>query len=310
MDIRDRQKIANSTISFRTLFNGALDEIPPDPVERVAMEIPSTTEIEEHDWLGTVPGFEEWIGDRKLGSLRAEGFRLRNRDWANGLRVNRNTILDDKLGIVRPRIQMLALKARQHRPKLIVENLANGFDGADPKIGDGLAYDGAFYFSASHQDGDGPVQSNLGTDALAHASYGAARRQMSKHVDEYGDPLWIRPSHLLVGPDLEDTGRTILEREDVVEGGSTVRNIYRNTAELLVSPRLVGPWASFWFLLDLTHPLSPMFVQVRQGIEFHALDEMSSEAAFMRKEYRYGADARYNVGYGLWQMAFGSKGGA
>ena len=28
----------------------------------------------------------------------------------------------------------------------------------------------------------------------------------------------------------------------------------------------------------------------------------------MRKEYLYGVDGRYNAGYGLWQLAYGSTG--
>jgi phage major head subunit gpT-like protein len=272
--------------------------------------VSSDSASEEHTWLGTVPGFTEWLGDRKLGSLRADGFSLKNRKWSNGLRVDRDTIVDDKLGLVRPRIQMLAMKARQHRPQLMVEVLANGFDGADPEIGSGLAYDGAFLFSDSHKDGDGPQQSNLGTAALDHAAYGAARRQMRKLVDEYGDPLAVTPSHLLVGPDLEDVGRMILEREDMVESGATVRNIYRGSAELLVSPRLVGPWARYWFLADLTKPVRPLILQIREEIQFAALEEMNNDPAFMRDEHKFGANARYAVGPGLWQLVYGSRGAA
>ena len=310
MDIRDKQKIANSVVTASTMFNGALDETPPDPVEDLAMVVPSTTNTEEHGWLGTVPGFSEWKGDRKLGSLRADGFRMTNRSWANGLRLMRDTILDDKWGIVRPKIQMLALKARGHRAKYIVEVMANGFDGANPEVGDGRSYDGAFLFSVDHQEGDGPVQSNLGQGPLTHATYAMGRRQMRKLVDEEGDPLDIGPSHLLVGPDLEDMGREILENDTRIVQGVAVKNIYRGSAELLVSPRLIGPWSQYWFLGDLTKPVRPMVLQIRQEIEFNALDDMNSEAAFMRKEYKFGADARYVVGPGMWQFIYGSRGEA
>lgn len=310
MDIRDKQKIQNSVITFSVLFHGALDEVPSDPIEDIAMVVPSDTDTEEHGWLGTVPGFTEWVGDRKLGTLRAEGMQLKNRDWANGIRVGRNTILDDKLGLVRPRIQMLAIKARQHRPQHMVEVLANGFDGANPKIGTGLSYDGAFLISDSHREGDGKPQSNLGTRPLDHASYATARVAMQTLVDEQGDPLYVQPSHLLVGPENEQVGREILESDLRIVGGVATRNVQRGTAELLVSPRLVGPWAKYWFVLDLTKPVKPLILQMRQEIEFHALEDMQSDAAFMRKEHKYGADARYAVGSGLWQMVYGSKGAA
>ena len=37
------------------------------------------------------------------------------------------------------------------------------------------------------------------------------------------------------------------------------------------------------------------------------MDNPEDEGVFMRKELRYGVDARLNVGYGLWQMAYASK---
>ena len=133
---------------------------------------------------------------------------------------------------------------------------------------------------------------------------------MQTLVDEYGRPLNIRPSHLLVGPELEDMGREILESDYRIVSGTATRNIYRGTAKLMVSPRLVGPWSKYWFLLDLTKPVRPLILQMRQEIQFNALDDMQTEAAFMRKEHRYGADARYVIGPGLWQLAYGSKGGS
>jgi phage major head subunit gpT-like protein len=41
-------------------------------------------------------------------------------------------------------------------------------------------------------------------------------------------------------------------------------------------------------------------------VEFAAL-EGTSENGFMRDQYVYGVRARYNVGFGLWQTAYGSQ---
>ena len=42
-------------------------------------------------------------------------------------------------------------------------------------------------------------------------------------------------------------------------------------------------------------------------VEFAALEgSQSGEAAFMRDRYFYGVRGRYNVGYGLWQTAYGA----
>ncbi|NLT24762.1 MAG: hypothetical protein GXX82_17090 [Syntrophorhabdus sp.] len=61
-----------------------------------------------------------------------------------------------------------------------------------------------------------------------------------------------------------------------------------------------------WYLMDLSRPIKPIILQMRKAPEFVAMDKPDDENAFMRKKYRYGVDDRKNVGYGLWQLAYGS----
>jgi phage major head subunit gpT-like protein len=62
-----------------------------------------------------------------------------------------------------------------------------------------------------------------------------------------------------------------------------------------------------WFLLDVSRPLKPLIFQQRRAFEFRRMDAATDEVVFERNEYRYGVDGRCNVGYGFWQMAYGSK---
>lgn len=62
-----------------------------------------------------------------------------------------------------------------------------------------------------------------------------------------------------------------------------------------------------WFLLDLSRPVKPMILQIRKRPQFVAQDRPDDENVFMRKKFRYGVDDRKNVGFGLWQLAYGSK---
>lgn len=62
-----------------------------------------------------------------------------------------------------------------------------------------------------------------------------------------------------------------------------------------------------WFLMDLSRPIKPLILQRRQNPEFVAQDKPDSDNVFMRKKFRYGVDDRKNVGFGLWQLAYGSK---
>lgn len=62
-----------------------------------------------------------------------------------------------------------------------------------------------------------------------------------------------------------------------------------------------------WFLLDVNRPIKPLIFQRRRDYDIKSMTKDDDESVFMRDEYRYGVDARVNAGFGLWQLAFGSK---
>jgi len=62
-----------------------------------------------------------------------------------------------------------------------------------------------------------------------------------------------------------------------------------------------------WYLLDTSRSLRPLIFQKRRGYNLVQKADPSDDNVFMRKEYLYGVDARGNAGFGLWQLAFGSK---
>ncbi|WP_126977463.1 Mu-like prophage major head subunit gpT family protein [Frigidibacter oleivorans] len=62
-----------------------------------------------------------------------------------------------------------------------------------------------------------------------------------------------------------------------------------------------------WFLLATSEIIKPIFLQTRKQDEFVSKDNVTDDNVFMKKEFVYGVDARRNVGYGMWQMAWGSK---
>lgn len=73
----------------------------------------------------------------------------------------------------------------------------------------------------------------------------------------------------------------------------------------VVSNSLPGA-ATPWYLLDTSRPLKPLIFQRRKDYALTAMTDERDEAVFMRDEYRYGVDARCNVGFGFWQMALRS----
>ncbi len=68
-----------------------------------------------------------------------------------------------------------------------------------------------------------------------------------------------------------------------------------------------GGSGSGWYLLDTRKPIKPLVYQRRRPYDLVQMTDTNDEAVFMRNEFRYGVDGRGNAGYGLWQLAFGSK---
>ncbi len=62
-----------------------------------------------------------------------------------------------------------------------------------------------------------------------------------------------------------------------------------------------------WFLLDVSRAVRPIIWQERVKYEFQSLTDDSDEEVFFNDRYIYGVRARVNAGFGLWQLAWGSK---
>ena len=68
-----------------------------------------------------------------------------------------------------------------------------------------------------------------------------------------------------------------------------------------------GGSGAAWFLLDTSKVVKPIIYQKRKDYEFISLDDPEDHNVAMRKQFIYGVDGRGNVGYALWQLAWGSK---
>jgi phage major head subunit gpT-like protein len=204
----------------------------------------------------------------------------------------------------------MSMRANHFYADHLVKLLLNGFTGvAFPDLGNGLGYDGQFLFSAAHKDGDGPTQTNVATAGIAAASYEAARVAMLSLQDEEAQPLEVRPAMLLVGPSKEREALEVVNAGLIDQGGASgVDNVFRGTAQVVVSQRLVGTYANYWFLADTSRPLKPLVWTDRAAPEFVAQNSVTDDSMFERDEARFKVQLRAGFGYGLWQFIYGSNG--
>jgi phage major head subunit gpT-like protein len=64
-----------------------------------------------------------------------------------------------------------------------------------------------------------------------------------------------------------------------------------------------------WFLLDTSRAVRPIIFQKRRDYTLVRKDREQDDNVFFDRKFLFGVDGRMNVGYGLWQFAFGSKAG-
>lgn len=287
-------------INMMTIFMNAF-EAAPSVWQKIAMLVPSTGKQNDYLWLSNFPKMRKWIGDKAVKALAASQYTIINDDWESTIEVDRNDIEDDNLGIYAPQAQMAGYSTKQLPDEIITELVNNGFTN--------LCYDKKAFFATNHPvaganvSNKGTAVLSVATQALAIASYGAARTALKKMKDDEGRPLNITPNVLLVPPALEDTGRILLTTDRLEDGKP---NPYKGTAELVSDSRITSDTA--WFLLDTTKPIKPFLYQERKTPVFVQQTDPQAEDVFMRKKFKFGAEARAAGGYGFWQLGYGSTG--
>lgn len=291
---------AAAKIGFHAVFLQELERTSDDELTQLFAPVTSTRGSEEFHFMGDLPQMEEWDRDRKLAALKAYKLGVTNKKWATGLRVKNDDIKDDNLGLLPSQINGLAAKARRHRFDLMVKLLLNGFDGtAYPELGDGLAYDGAFFFSDSHEGGN----DNKATAALDANSLSSVSQQLEQMLTLDGsDPLDVYGTHLIVGPKLRTTAEKLLQQERLANGED---NINKGKYKLIVSPRIRGSYDDYWFLADLSHGIKPLMLSMREEISTMETGP-NGMPAFTIDELWFGVQARYNVGYFEPRLVVGS----
>ena len=288
-------------ITLKTTFNKAFDAAP-SLWQKTTMLVPSGSGQNDYTWLSRFPKMRQWLGDKVLKSLEAFKYTVVNNDWEATVEVDRNDIEDDNLGIYGPQAQEAGFSAKQLPDEIDADLKNNAFANE--------CFDGQYFYDSDH-DVAGSSVSNLGTaalsaatTALAAASYGAARLAIMSFTDDESRPLALIPDVLEVPPALEATGRLLLENEKLTDESP---NPYRGTATLLVNPRLTSSTA--WFLHVTNRPVKPFIYQERKKPVFVQQTSEDNDSVFMRKKFRFGAEARAAGGYGLWQLSYGSTGG-
>ncbi len=280
-------------VGFSAAFNRGLGNVVT-LADKIATTVPSSTASNLYGWLGAIPGLRKWIGEREIQKISENDYTIKNEPFELTVGVKRTDIDDDNYGVYTPFMEGMGESTALHKEQRVAETVKRGFTDR--------CYDGQPFYSKTHKVGD-TTYSNL-TDAQLNAdSFAAARTTMMSLKNDQGQPLNLVPDILLVPPALEREARMILEA-DLINGTS---NINKGLAKVEVWTELADQ-PTQWHLLCTKRSLKPFIFQEREKAKFVAMTKETDENVFMRDEFLYGVSARDGVGYGFWQMAYGSTG--
>lgn len=283
---------------YRTIFLDALHGAATE-AEPLYMRTSSGGAEEIYHWLGAFPGMKKLLGEVVIENLAANKFTITNDEFESTIGVKQAAIERDSYGIYNPMFMAMGQAAGEHPDELIADLLSGGFTTADYTTKN-------FFDTAKKHEPDNNKSgtfTNKGTKKLAASSYSEAKTALRSLKNAKGRPMGLGKKLLLIcAPEKEDTARAILKAEKDAAGAT---NIYAGTADILVLSRLEG---EPWFLMDVSRPIKPFIFQDEKPVQMSSLTSMESDHVFKNHEFLYQAYGRYNAGYGLPQLIWGSNG--
>lgn len=286
--------IAALQTQFSMLFRQGYDE-SPEWGTQVATTIPSSVKQNTYGWMARLPSMREWLGPRVIQNAFTHEYVLPNKDYELTVGVDRNDIEDDTLQVYSPIIQDMGRAARKWPDQRLKTVLQAGTTE--------VTFDGVPFFDTAHPLDPAGVQSNLfAGSALNATNYATVREEMMSYTGEDGEPLGVMPNLLIVPPQLENQGRTILNADMIADPGGIaagVTNVLKSSASLLVVPELANE-PTVWYLADTTRPIRPLVWQLRKAPQILAKNRPTDDNVFFDRQVIFGADSRGNAGYALW----------
>ncbi len=301
-----QDRINTASAAFRAVFLKAYNGYTPDWTQ-IAMEVESNTARETYEQLTGLPGMRELIGEVKLQDIDSAGFTITNKEWESTVSVKRADIERDRIGIYRPNFAELATVARNHPHVLVAALLNNSFTDLD--------YTGKAFFAAAKaynpndKSKGAATFTTLGSGALSAAAFITARTNLRKRTDSKGNNLGLGQKLLLVVPPaLEETANKLRTAEYLVTGTNvgSETNTLRGTFDVQVINELSSDTA--WFLFDVGREIKPLIVQFEVRPEFIIADDPKSTHVMLQKVFLYQSYGRWNAGYGMSLLAYGSPG--
>jgi len=282
-------------------------------IDEISMLFQSNQELETYKWLGQAPVMREWVGGRNAKGFRENGFDVRNKHFEATEEILLQDLRRDKTGQTLIRIQDMADRTNSHWASLGATLILNGAAG--------LCYDGQYFFSTTHAEGNSGTQANsisIDISALPAQVHGSvaspsaeemamciykAIAQIVAFKDDQGEPMNENAKNfvVLVPIDYMMAANTAVTAGAFAGGADNTLKKSGFSIKVVPSVRF-ATWTDKFAKRTTDGRVRPIIRQEEEPVRLAAIAE-GSELEFKEAKHQYGVDAWRNVAYGYWQKA-------
>lgn len=280
-------------------------------VNLIANLFDSDQASETYAFLGQVPTFQEWIGNRKAKSLRDEQFSIRNVKYESTLEVQLDDLRRDKTRQILTRIQDHANRANSHWASLLSTIILNAEST--------LCYDGQYFFDTDHSWGDSGTQSNdisVDISALPATTHGVVAapspeemyqaiiqgiNQICSFVDDQGEPMNENASSFLVM--VPFSLLSVAQSATTLPRGTDAAEFTTNKSIVVVGNARLNTWTDKFAVFRTDAPIKPLIRQEENGGIMMSVKGAGSDFEFDHDAHQYGMSSSRAAGAGMWDQA-------
>ena len=244
---------------LNTMMRAEMAALAPQPMSMNPLynTVRADSGIAAYPWASWVDGPEEWTGTRTYGRIREALGQLRNKDWSNGILVERKEVRRRGIGYIRPSIAMMAMRQQTWKDQLAVELL--------PMLTATNALDGHPFFSSDASlrgfsniiAGTGVGAANLAAD-LRKARIAGRRFKWMDHKL----PMGVGFNTVVIPPELEDDFILLAESAAAIQDNKSagvVNTARKYIGNLIVNELLEDP--NDWYYFNTALPIKPLIYQ-------------------------------------------------
>lgn len=265
--------------------------------QRVAMLHNMTASSDEFVDLGAAP----------MPTISKQGTTLQDfierrktvtpQNWDITVFISYNAVKDDQTGMLENKVRSAGDNFQKH----INSRVFTVLNGGDTTTY-GLAYDGQEFFDSDHADPGAAystAQDNEDVLALSLDNFETVYVKAQNTRDDQGEFFQYGYNLLVVPPALERTAAQITGNAQAFDTANNETNPYNGKLGYIVSPYLDS---TAWHLIAANEQVKPLILAMKEQPSLQAswFDPNTPDGG----RYYFKFFARYEVHYGLWQLAY------